>query len=95
MTTANGQEYHVGGFIFTAGFDSGNLGGVALEEEDEDEEVVAAGRDPSPTLRPSTSPLPGGVGGGGGGYSGGTVKSEWLGYPHFGSSGSGRGWGRF
>ena len=52
MTTANGQEYHVGGFIFTAGFDSGNLGGVALEEEDEDEEVVAAGRDPSPTLRP-------------------------------------------
>ena len=64
MSAAAVKEYHVGGYVFTSDFDSGNLGGVALEEEeeeDEDEEGVeeegGASRDLSPTLRPSTSTL--------------------------------------
>jgi hypothetical protein len=58
MTSCSGQEYHVGDFVFSADFDSGNLGGVSLDEEEEgEEEATAASRDLSPTLRPSTSTL--------------------------------------
>jgi hypothetical protein len=60
MTESSGKEFHVGGYIFTAGFDSGNLGRVALDEDEEEDEELCGGsssRDISPTLRPSTSTL--------------------------------------